>query len=121
MMASNLFCELFVDYPEDREKLQLLISKIISGTSQKFGSIVSDMFDINIKHNELHNSPAYGSKIPEENENTRHYYYKYRIDIEPVCDSVKSNHYFDGLKKIINELSSHGIKVFLSPDILKKA
>lgn len=120
MNSDNLFCELFVDCEGDREKLQSLIAEIMNGSQERFGVIKSDIFSIVIKNNELHNSQSYGGEIPEENNNTRPYYYKYRINIEPADNDVVQSKYLDGLKKIVDELNKHGVKLFLSPNILQR-
>ncbi len=88
MSANNLNCELFVNYSGDRETLKINVASLIVGVAGKFGVVESALLSINIKENELYNSEKYGGKIPDSNDQTIKYYYKYRINIEPIDESI---------------------------------
>lgn len=113
-------CELFVNYLGDREKLKIKIVSFVNGVSEKFGLVDSPSLGINIKENELYNSVEYGGIIPEENDEKRPYYYKYRINIEPKNDNIEEKLYLDSIRSLVEGLKNDGMKVFLSPDIINK-
>lgn len=119
MTSDNPFCELYVDYSENREKLQSRVAEIINGIPEKYGEVTSEVLIIDIKYNELFNSPKYGGEIPSEQDDSRPFYYKYRIEIEPADDDVDSDEYRQGLRKIVNGLRDDGVKVFLGPNIIE--
>lgn len=112
-----LFSEMYVEYPGEREGLKQIIGKLFDVKLGDFGDVDTDVLDINVKRNELFNSPKYGSPIPPDEAPNRYMYYKYRLDIVPISEKISKDSFVSELQKLQTHINELGFKVVADPRI----
>lgn len=107
-MYNNLYCKIFIDTDEEREKVLNSIKDIDSGVIERW-TIVSESMEIDLRKNEDFNKNGIARKEDD------FIYSRYYLDIEPK-ENIDQEEYIFGIAILLENLWSIGYKVIAACD-----
>lgn len=107
-MYDNLYCKIFIDTDEKREKVLNSIKDIVSGSIERW-TIISASMEIELRKNEEFNKREIARK------EDGFLYSRYYLDIEPK-ENIEQEEYIFGIAILLENLWSIGYKAVTSCD-----
>ncbi|EHI99782.1 hypothetical protein CDLVIII_3208 [Clostridium sp. DL-VIII] len=107
-MYDNLYCKIFIDTDEEREKVLNSIKDIVSGAIERW-TIISESMEIELRKNEEFNKREISRK------EDGFFYSRYYLDIEPK-ENIEQEEYIFGIAILLENLWSIGYKAVASCD-----